>query len=306
MSKPQSQNRRALEILKENPNQKFTASEIAELLIRKHPDVYKQKLERSEKINSHSQLVNQMAAELSGLKRDKNVNTHIECQLKPSPQRYWYSTKEKSFDGYQNEKNTNSKKQQDGFSEQDMYSPFRKYLGECEQLESFRIDERRSKNSKGGGGNQWLHPDIVAMKKLDINMETCVRGCIDERVQLLSYEVKTHISLSNVRNCFFQAVSNSSWANEGYLVTSSIADQAMEELKMLSARHGIGVIVGNMVEQENGYIYDGDVLIPAKFNNNVDWNFVNRLVVENIDFTKFIKRVYAYKDSWKHGNLLLT
>ena len=39
-------------------------------------------------------------------------------------------------------------------------------------------------------------------------------------------------------------MSNSSWANEGYLVATSIStSEVEEELRMLSALHGIGVIL---------------------------------------------------------------
>lgn len=45
----------------------------------------------------------------------------------------------------------------------------------------------------------------------------CVKQYSDKRTKLWSFEVKLLINRSNVRECFFQVVSNSSWANFGYL-----------------------------------------------------------------------------------------
>ena len=44
------------------------------------------------------------------------------------------------------------------------------------------------------------------------------------------------------REAFFQAVSNSAWANFGYLVTKDISDKTMPELQILASLPGIGVI----------------------------------------------------------------
>jgi hypothetical protein len=50
-----------------------------------------------------------------------------------------------------------------------------------------------------------------------------------QSVRLWSFEVKKELNSSNVRKSFFQAVSNSSWANEGYLVAVSIVGEQVEQ-----------------------------------------------------------------------------
>ncbi|EJM7153673.1 hypothetical protein NOW39_003175 [Vibrio parahaemolyticus] len=102
-------------------------------------------------------------------------------------------------------------------SEHDLYPFLIEFLKSELKLHSMRIDEKRSKNSKGAGGNQWLHPDIVAMKIVNDAVENCVQQGGGQRVRLWSFEVKKALTGSNVRKSFFQAVSNSSWANEGGL-----------------------------------------------------------------------------------------
>ena len=111
-----------------------------------------------------------------------------------------------------------------------------------------RIREGRSHNTRGNGGNQWLHPDIVAMEPVDKawgkHVKACGHASGSTCVRLWSFEVKKTLTVANIRKCFFQAVSNSSWAHEGYLVATAIADDRVEqELRMLSALHGIGVIL---------------------------------------------------------------
>ncbi|EJY0899378.1 hypothetical protein ACCF70_002619 [Vibrio parahaemolyticus] len=75
-------------------------------------------------------------------------------------------------------------------SEHDLYPFLIEFLKSELKLHSMRIDEKRSKNSKGAGGNQWLHPDIVAMKIVNDAVENCVQQGGGQRVRLWSFEVK--------------------------------------------------------------------------------------------------------------------
>ena len=157
-----------------------------------------------------------------------------------------------------------------------------------------RIDEKRSKNSYGKGGNQWLHPDIVAMQPVDKEWNDLVRNCAKlgsgQTVRLWSFEVKKELNSSNVRKSFFQAVSNSSWANEGYLVATSISDAVGEqELRMLSQLHGIGVILLNPQNPT-----ESEMMLPATARAEVDWQSVNRILTENEDFKDYIDLVSTY------------
>ena len=60
-------------------------------------------------------------------------------------------------------------------------------------------------------------------------MRNCVKQGAGQSVRLWSFEVKKELNVSNARKSFFQAVSNSSWANEGYLVATSISDGDSEK-----------------------------------------------------------------------------
>ena len=79
---------------------------------------------------------------------------------------------------------------------------------------------------KGPKHNQWLHPDIAGFS---LNSQDWKREVVDlaqrsgaETAKLYSFELKIAIDFSTLREYFFQAVSNSSWAHEGYLVAAEI------------------------------------------------------------------------------------
>lgn len=86
---------------------------------------------------------------------------------------------------------------------------------------------------------------------------------------------------------FFQAFSNSSWANFGYRVASEIeGEDTLKELRILSSLHGIGFI---RLEAENHP--ESQIMIPAKERSAVDWDTINRLSQENKDFLNYIKLI---------------
>lgn len=148
--------------------------------------------------------------------------------------------------------------------------------------------EKSSKRSY----SQWLHPDLVGVNFPIGEWETEVfdLGITygSQLTKLSSFEVKKELTFSNIREAYFQAVSNSSWANEGYLVTAEILKdrEFLSELKRLTSAFGIGIIKLD--------IYDPDaaeILYPAKKKFDIDWDTVNKLSKENPDYRDFIVRI---------------
>ncbi len=107
-------------------------------------------------------------------------------------------------------------------------------------------------------------------------------------IKLLSFELKQSLSLANLRESFFQAVSNSSWANEAYLAAADISqgEDFLNELKRLSTSFGIGIIRLD-VEDPNA----SEIFYPAKAKENLDWDTINKLANMNQDFKGFLKRI---------------
>ncbi len=98
--------------------------------------------------------------------------------------------------------------------------------------------------------------------------------------------MKRELNFSNLRECYFQAVSNSSWAHEGYLVALDFLDDTdlLDEIRRLNNAFGIGVIRLNMK-----HFMQSEILFSAKERDSLDWETVNRLVAENPDFRDFFR-----------------
>jgi len=58
---------------------------------------------------------------------------------------------------------------------------------------------------------------------------------------------------------------------------------------MLSALHGVGIILLNV---ENPT--ESEMMLPSKARGEVDWQSVNRILVENPDFKDYIELVSTY------------
>jgi len=140
--------------------------------------------------------------------------------------------------------------------------------------------------------SEWVHPDMVGFylpledwnsKLIEFNKSTD-KGAI----RLFSFEIKKHIDRNNYREYFFQAVSNSSWANEGYLVAASIQqrDDLLSELERLSVSFGIGVILLDLKD-----IDASRVIYPARPKVALDWELMNKLCEQNEDFATFVDNV---------------
>ena len=178
--------------------------------------------------------------------------------------------------------------------ESDLYPILSQYLWSELRVYSKRINETRSSNRLGPNGNKWLYPDVVGMEDLTADwhpeIREVVRQYADKKTRLWSFEVKRLINRSNVREVFFQAVSNSSWANFGYLVAAEIEGAlTMKELRMLLGRHGIGVIHLNATDPA-----DSQIVIPARERQEVDWATCDRLTNENTDFLHVMKLVRQF------------
>ncbi|EUK18029.1 COG2958 family protein [Commensalibacter papalotli (ex Servin-Garciduenas et al. 2014)] len=295
-----SQVRKIVTFLKSHPNQRFTAREIAEALIAQYPEFYTLKRQNSrQKFVTDAAFVNQIVAEI-GSRATTMLSKYpvIEIQNQPRPRKYWFSFGLTDVEFTLPEQDVEEQEEELQsktviLSEKEMYSLLCQYLEQM-GLITKRLDEKRSKNSKGKHANKWLHPDIVAMQPIpdqwDYFVQSCVQAGGGDMLHLWAFEVKKTITMSTIRADFFQSVSNSSWANYGYLVCAAIEGKdTEEELRMLCSLHGIGVI--NLITENPS---ESSILIPAHFKEKPDWRSINRLVQENKDMEDFIKHVANY------------
>ncbi len=152
--------------------------------------------------------------------------------------------------------------------------------------------EESSKSPKGM--DRWLYPDMVGVRFLHAewsneNLIAFSKKFDTLPVKLVSFELKKEISVHNCRECYFQAISNSS--NEGYLVGCHIDThnpQLMDLLKRLHASFGIGVIDLRTDEDKS------TILLNAKYKEKIDYTVASELSAKNPKFSGFLKSVVDY------------
>ncbi|GAA9185887.1 COG2958 family protein [Helicobacter pylori] len=160
--------------------------------------------------------------------------------------------------------------------------------------------EESSKSPKGT--DRWLYPDMVGVRFLHAELSNENLIAFSKKfdtlpVKLVSFELKKEISVHNCRECYFQAISNSSWANEGYLVGHHINThnpQLMDLLKRLHASFGIGVIDLRTDEDKSA------ILLNAKYKEKIDYTVALELSEKNEEFSGFLKSVVDYDPNHQH------
>ncbi|GAA8746354.1 COG2958 family protein [Helicobacter pylori] len=144
------------------------------------------------------------------------------------------------------------------------------------------------------GMDRWLYPDMVGVRFLHAELSNENLIAFSKKfdtlpVKLVSFELKKEISVNNCRECYFQAISNSS--NEGYLVGRHIDThnpQLMDLLKRLHASFGIGVIDLRTDEDKSA------ILLNAKYKEKIDYTVALELSEKNPKFSGFLKSVVDY------------
>ncbi|RVY32475.1 COG2958 family protein [Helicobacter pylori] len=158
--------------------------------------------------------------------------------------------------------------------------------------------EESLKSSKGM--DRWLYPDMVGVRFLHAELSNENLIAFSKKfdtlpVKLVSFELKKEISVNNCRECYFQAISNSS--NEGYLVGRHIDTrnpQLMDLLKRLHASFGIGVIDLRTDEDKSA------ILLNAKYKEKIDYTVASELSDKNPKFSGFLKSVVDYDPNHQH------
>ncbi|WRD16187.1 COG2958 family protein [Helicobacter pylori] len=146
------------------------------------------------------------------------------------------------------------------------------------------------------GMDRWLYPDMVGVRFLHAELSNENLIAFSKKfdtlpIKLVSFELKKEISVHNCRECYFQAISNSSWANEGYLVGRHIDthnSKLMDLLKRLHASFGIGVIDLRTNEDKSA------ILLNAKYKEKIDYTVASELSAKNEKFSGFLKSVVDY------------
>ncbi|QTO95598.1 hypothetical protein J5D25_00470 [Helicobacter pylori] len=218
---------------------------------------------------------------------------------------YWLKSREREFppqktpdskeeDDEQSECSDAAEKQKTSSyeeKEKNLHKLLVKFLYENPDFKLLCKTIRHEKCKKGKGGEcRWNYPDIVGVyfpyNKYQKETLDFLQHTGQKRHKLFSFELKIRINFSNLKESYFQAVSNSTWANEGYLVVfEEIEDKVLGELRRLNQSFGIGVI---KLESE---ISNSKVLLPAK-EREIDIPTLNMLVERSSeDFKPFMEKI---------------
>lgn len=289
-----------VDFLKTRPEERFTARQIASWMFDNLREACEEKRRNSQQdLSDDAALIQQLVAEIgvnrTGIqKRFPQVKT-----TETRPRRFYWSTASEEaevalVEGTMRPPNGKAQPVESAGGEHRLYPLLCRYLHGELGLYPKRIDEKRASNRRGPNGNKWLYPDLVAMEDLGAEWDKEIRACVEQtgaqRARLWSFEVKLLLNRSNVREAWFQAVSNSSWANLGYLVAAEVeGSDTMKELRLLAASHGIGLI---LLDAENPA--ESEIRIPARERPDIDWDACNRLTQENSDFRNFISWVRQF------------
>ncbi|MBU0713550.1 HrgA protein [bacterium] len=197
--------------------------------------------------------------------------------------------KEKDIEIAKKEKAETKKK----FNERDLHQILVAYaFGDTHFKANLKTIYHENSSKATKGQNEWLHPDLVGVyfpfrdyksETLEIQNHLSITS-----IKLFSFELKIALNFGNLRQSYFQTVSNSSWANEGYLVALNMDDDPTfkDEVRRLNNAFGIGIIKLN---SEN--VFESEIVFPSIINQEIDWDTVNRLANENSDFSDFLKLI---------------
>ena len=145
-------------------------------------------------------------------------------------------------------------------------------------------------SSKDDEAQTWIHPDMVNLR-LQLPRAAVCQSLLNslrknDSMVLSSYELKRCIHSDNeMKRYFFQAVSNSSWANYGWLVALDIDETKLhEEMERLNRNFGIGII------HLKPNAFNSRILFPAKY-RSLDFRTIDKLCSVNADLHEFIDHV---------------
>ena len=175
-----------------------------------------------------------------------------------------------------------------GYSEADLHQILAYFVRT--QFQAYAKTIKHAKGPKKEFG-EWVHPDVIGVyypfKDFKVEVVNLSKQMGALAVKLYSFEIKKKLSFGNLREAFFQAVSNSSWANEGYLVAADISDDVefQEELRRLSGSFGIGIIELDVDNPD-----DSSVRFPSRVGKAIEWIALDKLAM-NKDVQELLQRI---------------
>ena len=172
------------------------------------------------------------------------------------------------------------------YEERDLHKLLCTYLRDSDIFAKTIFHEKSNTKDRE---QKWVHPDIIGVQYSGLNTEEArsLLQAVDAQksVRLFSFEMKREIhSDYDLKEYFFQALSNSNWANKGYLVAYDINEQLYTEMERLNAAFGIGIIL------LQAHSEDTKILFEAR-EKEIDYTTLDKLCKINPDVRAFIEKL---------------
>jgi hypothetical protein len=173
------------------------------------------------------------------------------------------------------------------YQERDLHKLLSSYL-KNKNIYAKTILHEESKNSKDDH-QKWIHPDMIGIEFLNLTSKVnkAFMKILNkaDTFKITSYEIKKEINTDyELKKCYFQAVSNSSWANYGYLVALEINDSLKDEMERLNQSFGIGII------ELKPNPYESKILFQSEF-KELDFKTIDKLCRVNQKYENFIELI---------------
>lgn len=174
------------------------------------------------------------------------------------------------------------------FKERDLHQLLANYLWSKAEYPKTVYHEQSNKSDTA---QKWVHPDMISasfVKMKNVTVSNLLRATeANDAMKFCSYELKIKITSDfELKQAFFQALSNSNWANYGYLVAFEITDNVdvLDEMERLSQSFGIGIIKLSYIPSET------KVLFPAR-KKDLEFKTIDKICSINSDFNQFVDKV---------------
>ena len=176
-------------------------------------------------------------------------------------------------------------KNKNTYLERDLHKLLSSYLRSKNIFAKTIFHEQSTNNTDNH--QKWIHPDIIGVNflKLSSKANNAFIKALNKKntLKFTSYEVKREINTDyELKKSYFQAVSNSSWANYGYLVAFEISNSLNEEMERLNQSFGIGII------ELKANPYESKILFSAQ-QKELDFKTIDKLCKINHEFESFIE-----------------
>jgi hypothetical protein len=243
-----------------------------------------------------------------GLTPWQTIGAHIYCDIRDKPDSKFIKVGKKQvfflkelaeaidIDAFEKKHEKDISKSESEFLERDLHKFLTYFVYTNYKILTKTISAQKSLK-KERNTDKWRHPDMVGVYYpnwesdiVEISKEVGNFG-----IRLYSYELKRDLNNTNLRETFFQAVSNSSWANEGYLVAADINEdeEFYDEFKRLNNFFGIGLIKISIDDPSASKI-----IFQSKQKEDVDIEAMNILSKINTDFKGLIKDIRVDYDHY--------